>query len=83
MYFATNGYPSSSQTSFADLPPGRPVADLFDLAPGAPVTVQITHPTCTQAPYPVAFGGGSLTGTLATEACEPGDENAAMIVVLE
>ena len=40
-YFDTQGYPTASQTSFVDPPVNkRPVADIYDLAPGA----QIRHP---------------------------------------
>ncbi|MGH7294668.1 MAG: hypothetical protein ACRELB_07040 [Polyangiaceae bacterium] len=83
MYFDTTGYPSASQTTFADLGDGRPVADIYDAAPGAPLTVQVTHPTCTMVPYPAAFGGGILTGQVTLQAAEPGDHNAALIVVLD
>jgi hypothetical protein len=83
MYFATTGYPSTSQTSFADLHDGRPVADIYDATPGATLTVQVSHPTCTMVPFPAPYGGGTLTGVVPLAASEPGDANAAMIIVLD
>jgi len=83
-YFDTQGYPSPSQTSFADLGGQRPVADIYDVAPGAPLKLQVSHPTCHQAPFPVSTGAGAtLTGTVTTRASEPGDYNSAIVVVLQ
>ena len=83
MYFDTSGYPSTSQTSFADLDDDRPVADIYNLTPGVPLTVQVNHPTCQQVPYPAAYGGGTLTGQVPTKAAEPGDNNTAMVIMLD
>lgn len=84
MYFDTQGYPSTSQTSFADLGAERAVADIYDVTPGVPLAVKVSHPTCHQAPYPVSVGGGAkFTGNVVTKASEPGDYNSAIVVVLQ
>jgi hypothetical protein len=84
MYFDVQGYPSPSQTSFADLGGQRPVADIYDVTPGVPITVQVSHPSCHQAPFPVSMGSGArLTGTVTTKASEPGDFSSAIVVVLQ
>lgn len=83
MYFDTMGYPSAQQTSFADLTDRRPVADLFDVAPGQDLEMQVTHPTCTLAPFPAVYGGTQLTGQAPTQPSEPGDNNSAIVLVLE
>jgi hypothetical protein len=83
-YFDSTGYPSATATSMVDPPvPGRPVADIYDLTPGADITLTVTHPTCHLAPYPVTVTGASLTGQVTTKAAEPGDNNSAMNIVLE
>jgi hypothetical protein len=83
-YFDSTGYPSATATSMVDPPvPGRPVADIFDLTPGADITLSVTHPTCHLAAYPVTVTGASLTGQVTTKAAEPGDNNSAMNIVLE
>jgi hypothetical protein len=83
-YFDSAGYPTATGTSMVDPPvPGRPVADIYDLAPGADITFTVTHPTCHLAPYPVTVNGASLSGQVTTKAAEPGDYNSAMNLVLE
>ncbi|HEX3345859.1 MAG TPA: hypothetical protein VHS09_14845, partial [Polyangiaceae bacterium] len=78
------GYPSATQTSMIDPPvPQRPVADLYDVTPGAAITLTVTHPTCHLAPYPATLGSVTYTGQVTTKAAEPGDENSAMNIVLE
>jgi hypothetical protein len=52
MYVNASGQPSASQTSFAALADGKPVADLYDVTPGAPVQLEVSHPTCKQAGRP-------------------------------
>jgi hypothetical protein len=83
MYFNTTGDPSTQQTSFADLSGGRPVADIFNVTPGADLEVQVNHPTCHQAPFPVTSNGAQLTGQVTTMASEPGDNNSALVVVMQ
>lgn len=82
--FDAQGYPRAAQTAFVDPPvPRRPVADIYDVAPGAQITFTVTHPTCHMAPYPVTIGGGTFDGTVTTKAAEPGDQNSAVVMVLE
>jgi hypothetical protein len=85
MYFDTTGYPTAGLTSFADLSGGRPVADVYNATPGAPITVQVTLASCHQAAYPVdsTGGGGAWTGQVTTQAAEPGDNNSALVVIME
>ena len=59
------------------------MADIYDLAPGAQITIQVSHPTCHQAPYPLTNAGGTFSGQLTTKAAEPGDNNSAMVIVLD
>ena len=83
-YFDSQGYPTASATSMVDPPvPGRPVADIYDLTPGADITLTVTHPTCHLAPYPATVTGASLNGQVTTKAAEPGDNNSAMNILLE
>jgi hypothetical protein len=83
MYFDTMGYPSTTQSAFAALTDGRPVADIYDVPPGSTLAFQVVHPTCTQAPFPVVSGGGNFTGQVVTQASEPGDNNSALVAVLQ
>jgi hypothetical protein len=83
-YFDTQGYPTASQTSFVDPPvPRRPVADIYDLAPGAQIAIQVNLPTCHQVPYPATNAGGTFSGQVTTKAAEPGDNNSALVVLLD
>jgi hypothetical protein len=83
-YFNAQGYPVASQTSMVDPPvPQRPVADIYDVPPGSPITLTVTHPTCALAPYPVTVTGGSFDGQVATKAAEPGDNNSALVILLQ
>jgi hypothetical protein len=83
MYFNTKGTPDKSVTSFEALTEGKPVADIFDVPPGSEITMQVSHPTCKQAPFPVTYTGQTLNGKVATLAAEPGDNNSALLVVLK
>jgi hypothetical protein len=82
-YFLATGYPSTTQTSFVAQTGGLPAADIYDVTPGATITFQITHPTCTQMAYPMAWEGGTFTGQVTTQASEPGDNNSALVAVLQ
>jgi hypothetical protein len=83
-YFDAQGYPSATQTSMVDPPvPQRPVADIYNAAPGAAIAFTLTHPTCHLAPYPITFAGGTFSGQVTTKAAEPGDNNSALNILLE
>ena len=83
-YFDAQGYPAATQTSMVDPPVSqRPVADIYNAAPGAQITFTVTHPTCHLAPYPVTNNGGTFSGQVTTKAAEPGDNNSAVNIVLE
>ncbi len=83
-YFDAQGYPSATQTSMVDPPvPQRPVADFYNLTPGAEITFTLSHPTCHLAPYPFTYGGGTFSGQVTTKAAEPGDNNSALNILLE
>jgi len=83
-YFDLQGYPSAMQASMIDPPvPQRPVADIYNAAPGTQLTFTVTHPTCHLAPYPVTNNGGTFDGQVTTKAAEPGDNNSALNIILE
>ncbi|HEY3820184.1 MAG TPA: hypothetical protein VGL81_23630 [Polyangiaceae bacterium] len=83
-YFDAQGYPSATQTAMVDPPvPQRPVADIYDVAPGAQISFTLKHPSCHLAPYPVTFNGGTFSGQVTTKAAEPGDNNSAMNIILQ
>jgi hypothetical protein len=73
----------SSLTSFQAVTPPRPVAVVFNITPGAALSVQMDHPTCTAAPFPFTYGGRTYTGVVPTMATEPGDYNSAMVLMLQ
>jgi hypothetical protein len=82
-YFSTDSLPDGTVTSFQAVTPPRPVAVLFDIKAGAALSVQITHPKCKQAEFPFTYQGKTYTGQVPTVATEPGDTNAAMVMMLE
>jgi hypothetical protein len=83
-YFDTMGYPTASQTAMVDPPvPQRPVADIYNVTPGAQITLTVTHPTCHLAAFPATLNGATFTGQVTTKAAEPGDNNSALNIVLE
>jgi len=80
-YFSTQGLPTSSQ--MADIAAPKPAAVLYDVTPGAALDLTIDVPGCTTAPAGTAWNGMTLTGQVTTMATEPGDNAAALIVVLQ
>jgi hypothetical protein len=83
VYFSTTSLPDDSLTSFQAVTAPRPVAVVYDIALGENLTVSMTHPTCTQAPFPFTYGGRTYTGVVPMMAAEPGDYNSAMVLMLE
>jgi hypothetical protein len=84
-YFSTLNLPNPSLTSFAAVAAPRPVAVVYNIAPGAVLTVAVVHPTCALVPFPTMAVSGvqELTGEVRTVATEPGDVNAALVLVLQ
>ncbi len=82
-YFSSDSLPDGTVTSFAAVTPPRPVAVVYNVTPGAPLDLQITHPTCKQAAFPFTYQGKIYTGDVPTKATEPGDYNSAMVMMLE
>jgi hypothetical protein len=82
-YFSADSLPDGTVTSFQAVTPPRPVAVIFDIKAGAALSVQITHPKCKQAEFPFTYQGKTYTGQVPTVATEPGDTNAAMVMMLE
>jgi hypothetical protein len=82
-YFSTANVPATTVTSFQAVKSPRPVAVVYDIPVGSPLTVAVTHPTCTLAPYPITAGGEEVTGQVTTMATEPGDVNAALVILLQ
>ena len=70
-------------TSFQAVDGARPVAVVYNVAVGADLRVAVTHPTCTQAPFPFTYNGKTYTGNVPTKAAEPGDYNSALLVMLQ
>jgi hypothetical protein len=83
MYFDAQGYPSTSQTSFAALSLPNPVAVLYDVAPGADIELQVSHPTCTASALPFTSGGASFDGQVQSMAAEPGDYVSVVLIQLQ
>ena len=83
MYFDAQGYPSTSQTSFAALSLPNPVAVLYDVTPGANIELQVSHPTCTASALPFTSGGASFNGQVQSMAAEPGDDVSVVLIQLQ
>ncbi len=47
-----------------------PSAVIYNVAPGVPLTVTVTHATCKQAAFPFTQDGVDYTGGISTEAGE-------------
>ena len=67
--------------------PARPVAEarrgrLRHRPEWDALAPDVSHPTCTQVPFPVAYRGAVL-GRRALDAAEPGGVNAALVLFLE
>jgi hypothetical protein len=83
-YFdATSATPSTTLSSFQAVKPARPVAVIYDIDSSATLSLQVSHPTCKQVPFPVAYGGRQYEGTVRLSPAEPGGVNSAIVVVLE
>jgi hypothetical protein len=82
-YFSTANVPATTVSSFQDVKSPRPVAVVYDIPVGSPLTVAVTHPTCTLAPYPIVAGGETVTGQVTTMATEPGDVTGALVILLQ
>jgi hypothetical protein len=82
-YFSTAAVPSEDETSFQDVKPNRPVIVISDIDVGADLVVQIDHPTCQQMAFPSTYAGKTYSGNVRTEAAEPGDINAALVILME
>jgi hypothetical protein len=82
-YFSTANVPATTVSSFQDVKAPRPVAVVYNIPVGSQVTVAVTHPTCTLAPFPAVAGGETVTGQATTIATEPGDVNGSLVIVLQ
>jgi hypothetical protein len=82
-YFSTENIPDSSLTSFQAVQSPRAVAVVYNVPVGAQLTLAVTHPTCTLAPFPVESGGMMMIGQVTTQATEPGDVNSALVLMLQ
>lgn len=83
VYMSKLNVPDSALTSFQAVSGPRSLAVVYDVPVGSQLTVAVTHPSCTLAPFPVTSGGKALTGDVVTKATEPGDVNAALVLVLQ
>ncbi len=83
VYFSTTTLPDSSLTSFQAVMPPRPVAVVYNITAGATLDLKISHPTCTQAAFPFTYNGRTYTGAVPIKATEPGDNNSAIVLMLE
>jgi hypothetical protein len=82
-YFSTANVPATTVSSFQDVKAPRPVAVVYNIPVGSQVTVAVTHPTCTLAPFPAVAAGETVTGQATTIATEPGDVNGSLVIVLQ
>lgn len=82
-YFADYGIPSATETTFQEVKPNRPVVVVYNIDVGADLVVEITHPTCKQVSFPATYAGKTYSGKVRTAAAEPGDANAAMVILME
>jgi hypothetical protein len=81
-YFTAQKLPNG--TGFIDgTTEHRPVAVVYNLTPGAELEITLNIPGCTQAPPNTKFGHATLTGTVATQALEPGDHNSSLVLIAE
>jgi hypothetical protein len=83
MYFGLSSLPDGTVTSFQDVMSPRPVAIVYNIPLGSDVVVRIDHPTCKQTPFPFDYEGRTYTGKVQMNAVEPGDNNSALVVLLE
>jgi hypothetical protein len=83
VYFAAGAVPDDTLSSFQKVTAPRPVAVIYNVTPGADVTLQIDHPTCKVAPSPAVAGGPTFTGKVRTVAAQPDNVNAALVVTLQ
>jgi hypothetical protein len=83
VYFGATTLPDSSLTSFQAVTSPRPVAVVYDVPPGATLSLSVSHPTCTQALFPFTYAGRTYTGNVPIQATEPGDYNSALVLMLE
>jgi hypothetical protein len=83
VYFGSGGIPDKTITSFQAVKPNRAVAVVYNIPLDAELTVAVTHPTCTQAPFPAAQGGKTLSSHVRLQAAEPDDVNSALVLVLQ
>lgn len=65
VYFS-GGFPSTTTTSV--VAGQAPSAVIYNINPGVALTLSVTSPTCTQAPYPITQGALTYTGAMKVEA---------------
>lgn len=53
---------------------------VFNIEPGANLVLQMDHPECEQAPFPLVSEGRTYTGKTIVNAAEPGDFNSAVVL---
>jgi hypothetical protein len=81
-YFDKSGLPIGSQ--LVDAAPTKPSALLYNITPGATLSLSLTHPTCTLAPAgSVTVTGVDFSGQVLTQAAEPGDITSVIVLVAQ
>ncbi len=83
LYFSAGAVPDDTVTSFQAVTAPRPVAVIYNVTPGAAVTVQVDHPTCKVAAPPAVAGAPTFTGGVRTVAAQPDDVNSALVITLQ
>ena len=83
VYFDANGLPDPSLTAPETVKAPRPVAVIYDVAPGSQLRLQVNHPTCKQASFPLVDQGRTYTGQTTINAAEPGDYSSAVVLFLQ
>ena len=83
VYFDANGLPDPSLTAPETVKAPRPVAVIYDVAPGSQLKLQVNHPTCKQVSFPFVDQGRTYTGQTTINAAEPGDYSSAVVLFLQ
>jgi hypothetical protein len=82
-YFDATGLPDPSLTVPDTIKAPRPVAVVYNVAPGSHLDVRVDHPTCKQVAFPLVDEGRTYTGQTTINAAEPGDYSSALVLFLE
>ena len=83
VYFSSDSLPDNTVKSFQAVDSPRPVAVVFNIPLGADLSIEMSHPTCTQVPFPFMRDGRMYDGKVPIVATEPGDYSSALVLMLQ